>query len=203
MDAHTYRTREWIEFSHLLKGIYFKALSGKTYDKDADEVLADYLLLLQSFASRRMSGSQLLQYLRNTDPIAWRTKVLNSMWSDQYYYAWPASTRMAILGAHIKICNYMARADQRYVLPSPFNTGVRDNIGRQLSCVSGIGSGDIKENDLVLLVPGVKIPLIVRENENGSIRLVGTAMLPYVNEGKAWGALSKRLREDLPEFEII
>jgi hypothetical protein len=50
----------------------------------------------------------------------------------------------------------------------------------------GISTYAAREGDKVVLVSGLSMPLIVREQEGGSVRLVSLAIIPDVMEGQAW-----------------
>ena len=203
--AHALTRREWGQFYSRLTAIYARALTEAQRTGGDDSPYRKYLNLIWYFGHRNRSGRQILDYLRGNDSMSWfRPRLPAWLNFDSKYRSWSASERNEIFKIYVRICNYMARAEQRYFYPEAFHIGVRNGSvldrGRK---VFGAGTGDVQANDLVLLVPGVKVPLIVRRTEGGYVRLVGLAMLPYVNEGKTWGALSKRVKENLPEFTIV
>ena len=206
MCAHAVRQPDAGHFHGRPLAIYEKALTEAQRKGGEDSPYTKYLDLIWYFGHRNRTGRQLLEYLRSTESLSWFTPRLPT-WLNFHskYRAWSASERNEIFKVHVRICNYMARAEQRYFYPEAFHIGATNVAGldRGRRPVFGAGTGDVQANDLVLLVPGVKLPLIVRKTDDGHVRLVGLAMLPFVNSGYTWRALSKRVKENLPEFTIV
>jgi hypothetical protein len=106
-----------------------------------------------------------------------------------------------ILRAHICICNSLARTargiffteDLRRCSAMPPGVAIGElsrTMGRMKRLRSlqscGISTYAVREGDKVVLVSGLSMSLIVREQEGGSVRLVSLAIIPDVMEGQAW-----------------
>jgi hypothetical protein len=61
----------------------------------------------------------------------------------------------------------------------------------------GVATSQIQEGDAVYLVPGMRLPLIMREVEGG-YRLIGSPFLDGAMMGELW-----RAGAGLEEFEIV
>ena len=163
-----------------------------------------YFWLLSYLPRRNTNERQLLNYLRNQRPTTWiLLHVLNMMNSDFDFSRWSDDEWNNLFRIHIKVCNYMARSGQRVFYLSPFHSGKRNGLGLDLGRKAvGVGTGNIEVDDMILLVPSVKVPLVFRKNADGSVRLIGLALVSFVNSGEVWSHLSKDVKLNLSEFII-
>ena len=61
----------------------------------------------------------------------------------------------------------------------------------------GVCSGDVQEGDRLILISGLTLPVILRQDAT-STRLVGVAMVNYIMEGQGWDP--RWQEQDLEEF---
>ena len=156
--------QEGAKFRQLLTGIFTEAPTVEHLLENPEIIIGKYLDLVRSFGLAHMSGRQLLDYLRSSGSVTWPLRLL--IWSLKVvcfpisistHPLWSASERHEILKAHIKICNYMARADQSYFCSSSCQTGRRSAVlFGPSSEMLGLATGDMRADDLVLLAPGVQ-----------------------------------------------
>ena len=166
-----------------------------------------YMDLLRHFVKRHRSPRQLLDYLQSDGPSIWLYRQ-PPVWLTTYLgcRTWSAADRREILQVHVRICNFMARSKQRLFCPSRYEKDAR-RFGHSANYWGrkpfGFGTGDIQANDLALVAPGFRVPLLVRKTGDGAVRIVGLAVLPQVNNGDIWRYyIDQSAKDNLPEFRI-